>query len=316
MSNPFSILMSEPTIAIQLGQKALEKLGCPVGGDEELACLRAANSSILQDLANTDNYFPWPDMILAMMQPWAPMVDGVELPYQPQDAIVEGAVSRVPTFFGFTSNESVMFIYDITDKPMDMIEYDLLMEAVFGVENFKKIKQEYGPLPPKYWGDAHDFLTVIATDYIFWCPGRKMGRYLTNATATYMYMFDQLGSWNEWVYGEVMPWCVNNVCHASDIPFVFNPFKSPSLPSNVSVPQPTEKEFGLIHFMQTAWGNFAKSGDPNTPTALPNASSSISFPLYNGVKNTVVNESIPVGMLSNYREKQCDFWDGIGYKRY
>ena len=303
-------------MAIKLGQKALAQLGCPVGGDEELACLRAANATVLQELAEHVNYSPLPSQILAMMMPWTPVIDGDELPYRPQDAITTGNINKVPVFYGTVANESVEFIYDITTKPIDMIEYDLLLDLLFGSDDAKKIKKFYGPLPAKYWSDAHDWISVMATDYIFYCVNRKMGTYMTKVTDTFMYLFDQVGSWNEWVFGGLMPWCVNTVCHAADIPFVFNPFKSPTIPGNISdVPMPTERELDLIHFMQTAWGNFARTGNPNIGTPLPNATG-VSFPIFNGTKNILVNESIPVGILDGYRNDVCDFWDTIGYIRY
>ena len=78
---------------------------------------------------------------------------------------------------------------------------------------------------------------------------------------------------------------------------------------------PTQQELDLIHFMQTAWGNFAKNGNPNIGTPLPNATG-VSFPIFNGTKNILVNESIPRNMLDGYRNNYCDFWDPIGYERY
>ena len=309
VSDPFSLLAGTPERAVTLGSKILSHLNCPMfGGEQELQCLRNASSADLLAAQLASNYDPL-DGFLSVMMPWVPVVDGDELPYQPLYALTHNHFSKVPVLFGTVANESVQFIFDIAKTPLPAWEYSLLLDAVFNVTAADDIQKFYGPVPQDQQSDARDFLSVLATDYIFYCVNRLVGAALTKTTATFMYLFDKLPSYSEMVYGHYMPYCVHNVCHADDIPFIFNPFKAP-MPANFTPPVPTVEEVKLAHFIQTAWGNFARSGNPNP---LPN----ITFPRFNGTENILVNYSTPVSLLNGYRNDVCEFADKyLGYYRF
>jgi len=311
VSNPFAIPAWNPESGLQLGERLLRNVSCPdSGGVDELACLRALSAEQLLTASALD-FTKKPDHLLEMAMPWCPVVDGTdELPMQPQQAMLTGKFNRVPILFGTVANESVQFVYDASPAPMNGVEYYAMLDMVFGFDNLTSIDGVYGKLPAKDWSDARLFLSRPMTDYVFYCVGRAMGAAMTRHAPTYMWLFDYASSLNQWIFGKYMPWCVTNVCHAQDLAFIFNPFRWAHL-DNVSyeIPSPTAAETGLAHFVQRAWGNFARTGDPNP---LPQG---ITWPRFDGAANNLVNYSIPPHVIQNYRHDECALWDKFGYFR-
>lgn len=302
VSNPFSLPALPRATAIKLMEKVAEYVGCPLtAGPAQVACFRNAPAQKLLE-ASDQRYINISNAVTAMMQ-WTPIVDGDELPLEPFKAMTTGAFNRVPIFMGITSNESVQFIYDLSEEPMSPMMYVLMMDVVFGLERGTKALQYYGDIPPKFQKDARQFLSVPATDFIFYCSNRAIARATTVKVPTYFWVFDFLASWNEWVFGPTMPFCVNNVCHAEDLPFIFNPFAVP-IPGEES-PIPTARDQMLIRSVQKAWGNFIWTGSPD-------AVDGVSVGRYNAAQANMLNLSVPLGVTRNWRDKECAFWESTG----
>jgi carboxylesterase type B len=296
---------------MQLGKKFLEESGCPSGGDREIACLQALNATDMQHWEAKDDYKPRGTSALMMAMQWVPVIDPVQLPEQPFNALKNGRTAPgVPVLFGTVANESVQFIYDILKKPADVIETDLFIDFIFDWNStlLTAIQNIYGDLP--IWAkDERMNIAPLATDYVFYCPNRVVGRGLTAVTPTYMYMFDYVSPNYKWVYNKYMPYCDHVVCHADDLGFIFNPWRYMTEPH----PPFMANETRLAHFVQHAWANFASSGNPNLPKALPEG---IVWPQFDGSTNVIVNYSIPVSLLKGYRADVCDDWDVLGYDRF
>jgi carboxylesterase type B len=213
--------------------------------------------------------------------------------------------------FGTVANESVEFIYGALFFPLPdelgwHIAYDVVIDALFGWgDRAQKVREFYGPPPTKDDSDVRAALTVIITDYVFYCPNWYVGKYLTKTTPTYMWYFDQLPSYSKVVYEKYMPYCVDNICHADDLAFIFRPFNATPLPPNYVPPQPSAAEVQLTLTMQRAWGNFARTGDVNTPRALP-----VHWGRFDGAVNNLINYSTPVVAMTNgYRSNVCEFFE-------
>lgn len=310
LSDPLSLLAETPERAIGIGEKLLEAINCSQsGGEIEVACLQSVSAETLlyQQVNGSVNFSPITNGFLSVMMPWVPVVDGDELPLHPYIALTTNNFNKVPIIIGTVANESVEFIYDIDAQPLNAVDVFVLLEAVFGSETLEKIFEVYGPPPPEK--DGHHYVEVIATDYIFYCVNRHVTTQLTKTTPTYVHFFDKLASYSSWVYNKTMPYCVTAICHADDLPFIFNPFHGP-LPVGLDPPNPTTAEVELAHFMQTVWGNFARTGNPNP---LPGG---LEFPRFNGTTHVMMNYSTPSSLLAGYRDSYCDFWDTIGYYRY
>lgn len=310
ISNPFTLLAAEPDEMLRLSLKVLTALNCTEGGALETQCLQRKTGEEILNAWSPAIYDPFNDGFLSLFLEWVPVVDGDQLPYQPLYALTHAQFNPVPIMFGTVANESVEFIYGALFFPLPNLfgwdlAYKLVLDALF-VDAADQVRAFYGEPPSKDEADIRPFLTVIITDYVFYCPNRYVGAHLTKSTPTFMWLFDKNPSYSEPIYGKNMPYCVNNVCHADDIPFIFNPFKAP-LPSGYIPPEPTAAEVALSHAMQTAWGNFARAGNPNP---LPGG---LAFPVFNGTVNNLMNWSTPASTLNGYRNNVCDFFDTIGY---
>ncbi len=89
--------------------------------------------------------------------------------------------------------------------------------------------------------------------------------------------------------------CAQLVCHASELPFVFK-----NVPNFTSF---TPAEAALSDAMQAAWGNFAKTGNPNGPGAP-------AWPAWRPDTrlSLVLNDSFVAESTSGL----CGFWDSVG----
>lgn len=112
-----------------------------------------------------------------------------------------------------------------------------------------------------------------------------------------------------------LPWVENNHSfttlsfplqkhHRSELPFVFHaaqPFFSF-----------TTQEQTLSLQTITYWTNFAKTGDPNKGSELPQ---NVTWPVYSTATDPHMSFQTPqVKVETGLRNKYCDFWDTIGYQ--
>ena len=79
----------------------------------------------------------------------------------------------------------------------------------------------------------------------------------------------------------------------------------------------TSEEHVLSMQMQTAFSNFAKSGNPNMPVALPTQSgkNTLTWDNYDFNQDNVFKFDTPSSNENNLRKKFCDYFDTIGYYR-
>lgn len=178
---------------------------------------------------------------------------------------------------------------------------------MFGLDLGTEVLEFYGLPPASESGDARPFLTEGTTDYIFYCSTRFVLDAVSSIVPTYMYIFDLVPSFQEWIYGPGNV-CDDLVCHQTDVPFLFYPLHAPH-PAGAQLPNFTAGEIDLAHFIGDVWSNFARSGDPNP---LPN----VTFPQYTTANPGFINYSVPVSRISEYRDKACEFWNRAGYNRY
>ena len=311
MSAPAALLSPTLAMAETLGDQVLAAVNCTKGGQQEIDCLRSIPATTLLAIQPQIKYKET-SQFLAIMELWNPVALGPGLPFGgPLEAISAGKFSPVPIMMGTVANESVPFIHGISAKPLNELAYIGIMELAFGLEVGTLAMLEYGPVPAALKADTRDFLAVIATDYIFYCPARNMATSYAKQVPTFQWYFDIAATFQKWGYNGTDQYCVNTVCHAADLPFVFDPFKN--MPADINAPTPLPAEQQLIDFVQIQWGNFMKTGNPNGPTPLP---WNINIPQFNPAQDILVNQSTPVSLLANYRKSTCDFWDKMGYNRY
>jgi len=310
VSDPFALQPMNASLGPQLAAAVTRQVGCPAPGEAgAVECMMNVSAQTILDAQAKSHYNMSFGTLLDQMMPWVPVVTGTdELPEPPLVALQAGRLaSRVPVFFGTVANESVEFIYRIAEKPLPVWEYDGMVEAIFGLWKGTQALLKYGRVPPQFRHDVRPFLSVMATDYIFYCPNRWVGAGMAKVVPTYMWLFDYQATASEWMFNASMPYCVHSVCHAADLQFYFNSFRS--VPPEWGVPMPTPAESNLARQMQAAWGSFLRTDSPN-PIA-----NDIVLPTFTVPPNPVINFSIPISPLQGYRDNFCDFWDRMGYNR-
>ena len=116
---------------------------------------------------------------------------------------------------GTCANESVPWIYGILNEPSPMETCDGFILFVFGLETGMKVLDFYGDPPAGEEKDARPFLSEGTTDYIFYCSTRFVLDAVSSHVPTFMYIFDYVPSFQEWIYGPGSV-CDDLVCHCRE----------------------------------------------------------------------------------------------------
>eukprot|EP00058_Branchiostoma_floridae_P009013 XP_002594501.1 hypothetical protein BRAFLDRAFT_87693 [Branchiostoma floridae] len=306
LSAPFSIPHKSRHEALRLGKFFAEHLNCS-GGD--MACLRSKESDAVLDAqgkANGDVVNPLKP-IEGFMQ-YGPSIDFDVVPASTVDSFAKGNFQKKPFIIGTTLEENVFYVYQAFNQNItSKLKLDEIMFA-FVQEKAIPLLELYKP-PPKS-PDYRVIISEMATDWIFTCPTRKVARSaLKYHTDAWLYLFDHAWSfkhlWDEFKF------CNGHVCHAEDIPFVF---QTPLLPqANLTFTPDEQRMADTIAFH---YGNFAHTGDPNKPAHGINSTNNnkpkfVSWPKYgtNGHFYRLNVTTPENNLLENYKHEKCDVFD-------
>jgi len=142
-------------------------------------------------------------------------------------------------------------------------------------------------------------MAYVITDYVFACANRHLAE---NAPrSTYAYNFSQLPQEGCNLWGYLAPLCSENVCHATELPYVFN--TPEAIHPNCSF---RDSRRDLADAIQTYWTSFAKSQSPSGKTPWPPLQSAKTYMILKGTPQTAAD---PWATAAN-----CAFWDKIGYQ--
>jgi carboxylesterase type B len=315
-SDPLALPTETTKKAEELSKIFVHKLGCNRESEkEEDVCLRNVTAEAIMEAQLSTSFPTQPGDILHKFMPWTPVITADQLPRSPFQAAEQHKLAPVPIMVGSVANESLQFIWEASPKPMTKFDYDVYIEAIFGPRNAEKVFHLYGP-PPKdmqHEKDVRRFLSVLGTDYIFTCPIQKWAGLASKKNEVYVYYYNHIGSYNDYLQGKWIPECKGaNVCHGVDLPMLFD---SVYLVPEEDHPWPTFAEQILSNQMQTVFANFAKSGNPNSPRPIPDLGNKpVKFPRFS--KNHNVLFPFPMngsGPLVKHRHKYCEVFDKIGY---
>jgi para-nitrobenzyl esterase len=135
-------------------------------------------------------------------------------------------------------------------------------------------------------------LTDVVTDGIFVCNARRVAHTLAAAgVPVYLYSFDHALD-DPRVHGL-------GATHSVDLFFVFG---NRSLGYGIS---PREQK--LSDMMMDAWGAFARSGDPSTP--------SLAWPRYDVAGEQNLTLDLPATVNAHLKHDACVFWDAVDRTR-
>lgn len=253
-SNPFGLPFRDYANAKEFGSRFTEAAGCL---RDDMECLREADTeTILKAFRDSSLEVVGVDKLLLVFQPWSPVIDGDFLPEQPVDAFTKGEMMQIPSIFGGTVDEAVLYIALAFGNDVNNAQYRAILRAIMK-QDARPIIQQYPPTCTRTESllgncDNRDILGVLGTEYIFLCPTRYALFPLTSED-TYFYVFNQ--TWSFYELWEI-EMCFDAVCHAAELPYVFNV-------ENLTVHEYDQHERVLAKRMIFYWTNFAKYGNPN-----------------------------------------------------
>jgi len=299
-SNPITLYLNTKKEASEISSRFADLIGCNI---TDMACLQAQSIDdiLVAQNASVKIYILEP---LNAFMPWQPFVDGVLIPDQPLNAFATGNYNtEVPFLCGTVAEEALMFIYQAFPKPVTYAEYIAILGIIFGPVA-EQVLAQY-PVSPSQYSDTRPVMSVLGTDYIWVCSYRSTIRNMTShGTDVYYYLFNHtFTNFDPW--GPNYPECVNEVCHGSELPYVFNSAEIGDFYTHY-VWSPSEATLAAL--ASTFWGNFANSGTPTGPFPT-----SVQWPVYQTQLDQNIQLATPSFIESGYLDSTCDFWDTLGY---
>lgn len=303
-SLPFSIPLKSRHDALRLGKDFAKETNCSVS---DFVCLLSLTpQAVLAAQMKTSSKIVNPFRFLEVFETWGPHIDGELIKEQAITAFQKGDwQTDKALLLGTTSEEGVLFVYGVFNKPVSVVEATVYVAAIFK-QHALKILHKY--LPLYHEADRRHMLTQIVTDYVFLCPSRRSARAgMAAGSQVWMYIFDHVASDHSVWSG--LTFCYEHVCHGAELPFLFD-----SAPvANYSL---TLSEKLLSNRMLCYWGAFAHTGDPSSriqQTVFCREQRLPVWPRYSDtsgwlVMNLTVRSHAQVGT----RNHICDFWDQLG----
>ncbi|MDX2001342.1 MAG: carboxylesterase/lipase family protein [Chitinophagales bacterium] len=183
-----------------------------------------------------------------IMKLFAPTIDGEFIPEPITTAIAKGASNHIPLLIGTNKDEANLFATKrlglAPTNAKDLAPYLLILND--SVRN--KLISAYKAYPKR------SGIMSLLTDATFAIPSIRFAEGHSLYAPTYMYRFD----WSSFP----LKLLKLGACHGIDIPFVFGNFGN-GLGKRVTTLAAKKPIRRLSNEVQTAWINFAKTGNPN-----------------------------------------------------
>eukprot|EP00505_MAST-04D_sp_SCG-Rhode-Island_P000389 Stramenopile-MAST_4_protein_389 len=298
-SNPVGFVYRDAKEAAAFGKGFAQNLGChSMDASTTLACMQSKSvADIKVATKKADSALDCIEAIIKGGQPldvflaWVPTVGTPDLPQSPGQSGSRVA-SDVPLLIGTNTNEGATFILDSLKKKLGKLEFDLVLDILFGAKFAKQVRERY----PVTNDDGRVAFGNILTDYWFRCASQKMALD-SIASPAYQYRYNHMASFaaNLWPkYG--LPFCVGEVCHGAELPFVFH---------NTGINTTWSFTDGEDHMSRTIvgwWTNFFHTGNPNNGSSvgLPNWPRLLNTSRINVVINDTITQESTDGL--------CKFW--------
>ena len=258
------------------------------------------------------NFGHWFSAFLA----WTPTVDGTILPENEIPAAKAGSSwayqDKVDMLISTNTNEGATFIYAAIDFALPPFTIGIVYDVLFGSKYTKNVTA----LPaydPAGYKDGRQPLSHATTDHLFRCPSQVLASAVATAggqawvarfnhVASFSYIFAKFG---------LPDICVAEVCHASELPFVFHAQNTTGVSQNITF---TPAELSMSANMVQYWVNFAATGNPNIPAAQDKHARHLpaQWPSWN-------NQHLDLMINSTHylpeSTPQCPLWDTIGYQQ-
>ncbi|KAF7229570.1 cAMP-regulated D2 protein [Nothobranchius furzeri] len=302
-SLPFSIPLKTRHDALKLGRDFAEQTNC---SESDFICLLSLTpQAVLAAQMKTSSKIVNPFKFLEVFETWGPHIDGELIKEQAISAFQSGRWQKEKAvLLGTTSEEGVLFVYGVFNKPVSVLECTVYIAAIFK-QHALQVLHKYLPLYKE--ADRRTMLTQIVTDYVFLCPSRRSARIGTAAgSQMWMYVFDHVAS--DFSVWSGLTFCYKRVCHGAELPFLFGSSSVANYTLSLS-------EKLLSNRMLCYWGAFAHTGDPSSRAQQTTFCREQRLPIWPRYSDTsgwlVMNLTVRSHAQVGARNRICDFWDQL-----
>lgn len=279
-SGPCNLGTAEAT-ATKQGEAFLKALNCELVRDQ-LGCVRAKSTAeIIAALPLSS------DFLFGKGASWRPVVDGWNLPEDPDKLLASGKFEKVPTVLGSNADEATLFFSLAGTMVADDAAFEALAEALVPSKG-KEIVARY---PRATYGSPQKAASTAVGDAAFVCPTRRAARAIAAAGGdVYLYHFTYAPQGT--LFGDL------GAFHSAEIKYVFG------VPGQLQPKPLTDEEQALSASIMGYFSRHAEVGNPNGQGAL-------AWPKYRADtdENIVLQKSITT--QSRLKQDLCDFWDTI-----
>jgi carboxylesterase type B len=294
-----------------------QALNLVINATEMEACLRTKDAATILAAQMQAEIYLLADLsaILQVVVAWSPTIGTAYLPLRPLEAFQSGNIVDVPYMIGTTSNETVIFVYEVFNTSpgqylnLTQVEYELVAALLVGPVFAAESVFLY-PFPTPMPTDFKMFSSALLTDGLFLCPTRNASEALQAASPfrkskAYHWQYSHVLQQSAALWSTNFTECDEVVCHGSDLPELFHPHQ-PSLANF------TAEEDSLAKVMQSYIAAFAATGAPG------DGGIGLTWPAYESSTRKTLNYETAsnggVTVISQLRAEQCSWWDnGPGY---
>jgi para-nitrobenzyl esterase len=254
--------------AEEQGQRFADALGC-----HDVDCLRSKDVAALLRALPLKRSF-----ILPPGTSWGPVVDGIELPLVPLDALRSGRSAKVPVLIGWNRDEG--FSHAWMFDAVTTAERDGMVRDLFGEAAVVPVAERYAR------GSVKEAVIDIITDGGFVCQARRAARALVSqGSPVYGYEFRRAFA-NPKLHAA-------GATHSVELWFLFG-----NEEAGIGL---APEEQPLSHAIMDAWGRFARTGDP--------AAADLRWPRYTADRDEIAVLDLPSSTAFGVKHDVCDFWD-------
>ena len=194
----------------------------------------------VEDLLAAQNILLSKDALSAIR----PVIDGTNLPLTPIEALAQGAARDVTILIGTNHDEIRLFVGDTPGNDTDIGQVQQLLG-----DKTVEIFTTYATAQPGV--EMGDIGLAMFTDYTFRLPAIRLAeKQVQQGASVWVYRFD-------WA----PPGSKLRACHAIEMPFVWNTFKTPFFRALTGSNPPST----LAQQMHASWIAFARTGNPTIP---------------------------------------------------